>query len=117
MAPEVLFDWLLPELDFMVTDDAAAWALILVPNLEVFEKYRKQPNHYQHADWYPLNAVELDETLAFYTRILGEGSRYRLYKTFQCTPKFLGIQISDNGAPFPMRALAHPEIRIYRRLD
>ncbi len=118
VAPEILFDWLLPDLDFIVTDEKAKWVLIVVPDLEVFQKYQASPHRYEDADWYPLSEIEFEETLAFYTRILGDRSPYQLYKTFRCPPKFLGIQIiSDSGAPFPMRALAHPELRVYRRLD
>ena len=116
-APEVLFDWLLPELDLEVANEEANWVLILVPNLEVFQKYQKHPQDYQKQDWYPLNEIEVEETLAFYDQILGEGSPYILRKTFQCTPQSFGIQISDNGAPFPIRALAHPELRLYHRCD
>ena len=116
-APEILFNWLLPELDLEAADGAAKWVLILVPDLEVFQKYQRHPQNYQSQDWYPLDAVEVEETLAFYERILGKGSPYVLHKTFRCTPQFLGIQISDSGAPFPMRALAHPELRLYHRRD
>ena len=114
-APEILFNWLLPEVDMEVGDETAEWVLILMPDLEVFQKYRKHPQNYQEQDWYPLNAVAVEETLEFYEGVLGEGSPYLLRKTFQYTPQFLGIQISDSGAPFPIRALAHPEIRIYQR--
>ena len=118
IAPETLFDWLLPELDFVVTDEKVKWVLILVPDLEVFRKYQEAPQRYQAEDWYPLSEIGFEETLAFYERVLGEGSRYELHKTFRCPPKFFGIElISDSGAPFPMRALAHPELRIYRRRD
>ncbi len=116
-APEVLFDWLLPEVDLEVTDEAVAWVLILMPDLEVFQKYQKQPKDYQEQDWYPLSGIAVEGTLAFYDRILGVESPYVLSKTFKRTPQFLGIQISDTGAPFPMRALAHPELRLYQRLD
>lgn len=117
VAPDILFSWLLPELDFMVTDEKAKWVLILGPDYEVFRKYQELPQHYQAEDWYPLSEVEFEETLAFYKRVLGQGSLYALHETFKSTPKFFGIQISDKGAPFPMRALAHPELRIYRRSD
>ena len=116
VAPEVLFDWLLPELD-LVTGEEVKWVLILVPDLEVFQKYQEHPQSYQDKDWYPLGEIALEETLAFYTQVLEEGSPYKLHKTFRRTPEFFGIQISDSGAPFPMRALTHPEFRIYRRLD
>ena len=118
IAPETLFDWLLPELDFVVTDEKVKWVLILVPDLEVFRKYQEAPQRYQAEDWYPLSEIGFEETLAFYERVLGEGSRYELHKTFRGPPKFLGIEIiSDSGAPFPMRALAHPELRIYRYVN
>ena len=118
VAPEPLFDWLLPDLDFIVTDEKVKWVLIVVPDLEVFQKYQASPHRYQDADWYPLSEIEFEETLAFYTRVLGDGSPYQLSKTFRCPPKFLGIEIiSDRGAPFPMRALAHPELRVYRHRD
>ena len=116
VAPEILFDWLLPEVD-VVTDEKVKWVLILEPDLEVFQKYQEHPQSYQKKDWYPLSEIDLEEILAFYTHVLGEGSPYKLHKTFRCTPEFFGIQISDSGAPFPMRALAHPEFRVYRRLD
>ena len=114
-APVILFNWLLPDLDVEVGDEEAEWVLILVPDLEVFQKYQKQPQHYQDEDWYPLSEIELEETLVFYARVLEEGSPYELHKTFRCAPEFLGIHISDTGSPFPMRALAHPEILLYRR--
>ena len=114
-APITLFNWLLPDLDLEVADQEAEWVLILVPDLEVFQKYQQHPQGYQNEDWYPLGEIELEETLAFYTRILAEESPYELHKTFRCTPEFLGIRISDTGAPFPMRALVHPEISLYRR--
>ena len=113
--PEVLFDWLLPDLDLELADEETDWVLILVPNLEVFQRYQQHPQNYEDHDWYPLNEIEVEETLAFYDQILGVGSPYILRKTFQCTPQFLGIQISDTGAPFPMRALVHPEFRLYQR--
>ena len=115
-APEVLFDWLLPDLDLEAADEAADWVLILVPDLEVFQRYQKHPQNYQEQDWYPLNEIKVEETLTFYERVLGDGSLYVLHKTFQGTPRFLGIQISDTGAPFPIRALAHPELRLYQRV-
>ena len=118
VAPEILFDWLLPDLDFVVTNEKVKWVLILVPDLEVFQKYQASPQRYRDEDWYPLNEIEFEETLAFYKRVLGDGSPYQLYRTFRGVPKFLGREIiSDSGAPFPMRALAHPELRIYRHLD
>ena len=118
VAPEILFDWLLPELDFAGTDESAKWVLIVVPDYEVFRRYEKAPQRYQDEDWYPLSEIEFGETLAFYARVFGEGSPYQLSKTFRCPPKFFGLElISDSGAPFPMRALSHPELRVYRRLD
>ncbi len=116
-SPEILFDWLLPELDRELTDEEAEWALILLPNSEVFQKYAQQPHHYQKQDWYPLVEIDMEGTLEFYERILAEGSPYELRQIFRSTPNFLGIRISDRDAPFPMRALAHPEIRLYRRRD
>ena len=113
-APITLFNWLLPDLDLETEDEDAEWVLILLPDLEVFQKYQKQPQHYQDEDWYPLSEIELEETLAFYDRIMGHGSLYELHKAFQRAPQFLGIPISDADAPFPMRALAHPEILLYR---
>ncbi len=115
--PVILFNWLLPDLELEAADEDAAWVLILLPDLEVFQKYRKNPQGYQPEDWYPLGEIELTETLAFYARVLSGRSLYQLHKTFRCTPQFFGIQISDNGAPFPMRALAHPEFLLYRRSD
>ena len=114
-APVTLFTWLLPDVDLEVADQEAEWVLILVSDLEVFQKYQQNPHGYQNEDWYPIGEIELEETVVFYTRILGKESPYELHKTFRCTPEFLGIRISDTGAPFPMRALAHPEILLYRR--
>ena len=116
-APVILFDWLLPELDLETGDADAEWVFILVPDLEVFRKYRNNPQQYQNEDWYPLSEIELEEMSAFYARVLGEGSPYELRKTFRRAPEFLGTPISDADAPFPMRALAHPEFHLYRRSD
>lgn len=116
-SPEILFDWLLPELDRELTDEEAEWALLLLPNSEVFQKYAQQPHRYQKQDWYPLVEIDMGGTLAFYERILAEGGTYELRQIFRRTPNFLGIRISDSNAPFPMRALAHPEIHLYRRRD
>ena len=116
-APVILFDWLLPELDLEAVDDEAQWVLILVPDLEVFQKYKNNPQQYQNEDWYPLSEIELEETLAFYDRIIGHESPYELHKTFRRAPQLLGMPISDADAPFPMRALAHPEFHLYRRSD
>ncbi len=114
-APEVLFNWLLPELERDLTyDKEAAWALVLMPNAEVFQKYGDARSESAPMDWYPLEEVALEETLTFYARLRKD---YELQKIFRRTPQCLGIRISDAGAPFPMRALTHPEIRIYRRRE
>ena len=114
-APVILFDWLLPDLDLEVEDESTEWVLILAPDLEVFEKYQQHSQGYQDEDWYPVGEFELEEIVAFYDRIMGHGSLYEPHKTFRRAPQFLGIPISDADAPFPMRALTHPEILIYRR--
>jgi len=116
-SPEILFDWLLPALDRELTDEEAEWALILLPNSEVFQKYAQQPHRYQKSDWYPLVEFDVEGTLEFYERILSRGSPYELRQIFRRIPNFLGIRISDSDAPFPMRALAHPEIHLYRLRD
>ena len=114
-APEVLFNWLLPELEQDLTyDEEAAWALVLMPNAEVFQKYGDARSESAPMDWYPLEEVALEETLTFYARLRED---YELQKIFRRTPQVLGIRISDAGAPFPMRALTHPEMRLYRRRE
>ncbi len=116
-APEVLFTWLIPELDrdMEVGATESEWVLIIQPNRGVFEKYRMNPQNYEKVDWYPLENFEVEETLEFYEDILGEGNQYEWYKTFRRSPQFLGIRISVNNAPFPMQALTHPEFHLYRR--
>ncbi|MDE0084079.1 MAG: glycosyltransferase family 39 protein [Candidatus Poribacteria bacterium] len=118
-APEILFDWLIPELDrdMVYSDEESEWALIIQPNREVFNKYEQNPQDYEKVDWYPLEEIEIQETQRFYERIFSESSHYKLHRTFKRSPRFLGIEISDNDAPFPMRALVHPEIRLYRRIE
>ena len=112
--PEILFDWLLPKLDREDSGERAKWALVLMPNAEVFLNYAANPTHYSAIDWYPLESVDTEATIEFYERVFGQSSRYTLAQRFQRQPRFFGIPISDQGAPFPMRALIHPEIRIYR---
>ncbi len=112
--PEILFDWLLPRLDRAEEGGEAEWVLVLMPNAEVFLNYAAKPTHYSAIDWYPLESVNTEAAVAFYDRIFGKSSRYTLAQRFQCQPHFLGIPISDQGAPFPIRALTHPEIRVYR---
>ena len=115
--PEILFDWLLPRLNRAEEGAAAEWVLISMPNAEVFLNYGAKPTHYSTIDWYPLESVDIDRSLEFYERVFGESSRYTLAQRFHRQPRFLGIPISDQGAPFPMRALTHPEIRVYRLRD
>ena len=115
--PEILFDWLLPRLNRAEEEAAAEWVLISMPNAEVFLNYAAKPTHYSTIDWYPLESVDIERSLEFYERVFGESSQYTLAQRFHRQPRFLGIPISDQGAPFPMRALTHPEIRVYRLQD
>lgn len=112
--PEILFDWLLPELDREDNRAGSEWVILSMPNAEVFLNYATKPTHYSAIDWYPLESVDAETALDFYERVIGQSSRYTLTQRFQRQPRFLGIPISDRGAPFPMRALLHPEIRVYR---
>ena len=112
--PEILFDWLLPELDREDIGEEAEWVLVSMPNAEVFLNYAAKPTRYSPIDWYPLESVDIEASMEFYERIFGKSSRYTLAQRFQRQPRFLGISIFDHGAPFPMRALTHPEIRIYQ---
>ena len=112
--PEILFDWLLPGLDGAEEGEGTEWALVSMPNAEVFLNYAAKPAHYSAIDWYPLETVDTEAAMEFYRRVFGQSSRYILAQRFQRQPCFLGIQISDHGAPFPIRSLTHPEIRIYR---
>lgn len=116
-APEMLFDWLLPELDrdYVDFDDDPDWVLILNQNREVFQKYQMHPEKFQRQDWYPLREIDIQGNLVFYRSVLGKGSQYQLYRTFKRRPQFLGINVSDSGAPFPITALLHPTITMYRR--
>ena len=112
--PEILFDWLLPHLAREDNGESTEWVIVSMPNAEVFLNYAANPTHYSAIDWYPLEAVDIETTMEFYERVFGQSSRYTLIQRFQRQPRFLGIPISDQGAPFPIRALVHPEIRIYR---
>ena len=112
--PEILFDWVLPRLNREDNGDGAEWVLVSMPNAEIFLNYAAKPTHFSAIDWYPLEAVDTEAAVEFYDRVFGKSSRYTLAQRFQRQPRFLGIPISDQGAPFPMRALTHPEIRVYR---
>ncbi|RKU12788.1 hypothetical protein C6502_05430 [Candidatus Poribacteria bacterium] len=112
--PEILFDWVLPRLNREGNGDGAEWVLVSMPNAEVFLNYAAKPTHYSAIDWYPLESVDIEAAMEFYERIFEEPSQYTLVQRFQRQPCFLGIPISDQGAPFPMRALTHPEIRVYQ---
>ena len=115
--PEVLFDWLSPELDRDMTQTESEWILITQVDTDVFLKYYENPHYFNEIDWFPLEDVNIDETLEFYRLIWKEDSKYQLVKTFNRKPSFLGIEFSDSGAPFPMNSLLHPEIRLYKRLE
>ena len=112
--PEILFDWFQPRLDREDTGELAEWVVVLMPNAEVFLNYAAKPTHYSAIDWYPLESVDTETAMEFYERIFEESSRYTLAQRFRRQPRFLGIPISDHGAPFPIRALMHPAIRVYR---
>ena len=115
--PEILFDWVLPKLDREANGEGAEWVLVSMPNAEVFLNYAANPSHYSAIDWYPLESVETEAPIEFYERVFGQSSRYTLAQRFRRQPHFLGISISDHDAPFPIRALVHPEIRVYRMLE
>ena len=51
--PEILFDWLLPELDREDTGEKSEWVIVSMPNAEVFLNYAAKPTHYSAIDWYP----------------------------------------------------------------
>lgn len=112
--PEILFDWVLPKLDREDNGEGAEWVVVSMPNAEVFLNYAANPSHYSAIDWYPLESVEAEAMIEFYERVFGKSSRYTLTQRFRRQPHFLGISISDHNAPFPIRALTHPEIRVYR---
>ena len=112
--PEILFDWVLPKLDREDNGEGAEWVVVSMPNAEVFLNYAANPTHYSAIDWYPLESVDTEAAVEFYERVFGGSSRYTPAQRFRRQPRFLGIPISDEGAPFPMRALTHPEIRVYR---
>ena len=114
--PEILFDWVLPRLDRAEDgkSEGTEWVLVSMPNAEVFLNYAANPTHYSAIDWYPLELVDTAAAVEFYERVFGGSSRYTLVEHFQRQPRFLGIPILDHDAPFPMRALTHPEIRVYR---
>ncbi len=116
-SPIILFDWLIPNVDLELADEDTEWVIIIYPNMEVFLKYAQNPQDYKNDDWYPIEDITFEETLQFYKWIIGEDSRYKLRKVFRRTPRFIGIRISDNRAPFPIRALIHPEIHLYQRTD
>ena len=112
--PEVLFDWVMPKLGREAYGEGAEWVVVSMPNAEVFLNYAANPSHYSAIDWYPLESVDTEATREFYERVFGKSGRYTLVQRFQRQPRFLGIPISDHSAPFPIRALTHPEIRVYR---
>lgn len=112
--PEILFDWLLPELDREDVGSHSEWVIVSMPNAEIFLNYAAKPMYYSAIDWYPLESVDIEAAMEFYERIFGPSNRYALTQRFQREPRFLGIPISDHAAPFPIRALLHSELRIYR---
>ncbi len=115
--PEVLCDWLMPELDRDMTQVESEWILITRTDNDIFRKYYEKPQDFKPIDWFPHEDVNIEETLEFYRLIWKEDSRYQLVKTFHRKPSFLGIEFSDSAAPFPVNSLIHPEIRLYKRLD
>ena len=115
--PEVLCDWLMPELDRDMTLVESEWILITQTDNDVFLKFYENPQDYKPIDWFPLEDVNLEETLEFYKLIWIEDNRYQLIKTFRRKPSFLGIGFSGKAAPFPMNSLVHPEIRLYQKMD
>lgn len=115
--PEVLCDWLMPELDREMTQTESDWILITRTDNDIFLNYYENPQDFTPNDWFPLEDVNIGETLKFYRLIWKEDSRYQLIKTFLRKPSFLGIEFSDRDAPFPMNSLIHPELRLYRKID
>ncbi|MCG9128041.1 glycosyltransferase family 39 protein [Candidatus Poribacteria bacterium] len=114
--PEVLFDWLIPDLDREMTQVESDWVMTTRADNDVFLRFYKNQQNFELIDWFPLEDVGIEETLEFYRLLWKEDSNYQLVKTFQRKPSFLGIRFSDD-APFPMNSLLHPEIRLYKRSD
>ncbi|RKU28656.1 hypothetical protein C6497_07800 [Candidatus Poribacteria bacterium] len=115
--PEVLCDWLYPELDRELTQEISEWILITQTDNDIFLKYYENPQDFKPIDWFPLDDVNIEETLDFYELIWNEDNRYELIKTFQRQPSFLGIGFSDSTAPFPINSLLHPEIHLYKKIE
>ena len=61
--PEILFDWLLPELDREDSREESEWVILSMPNAEVFLSYATKPTHYSAIDWYPLESVDTETAM------------------------------------------------------
>lgn len=70
----------------------------------------------EHSEQYAFRPREYPAVVQFFHRLYAEKLRFRLVKTFEIRPVFLGMAINDDRSELTFRLFDHPKIRIFRRI-
>jgi 4-amino-4-deoxy-L-arabinose transferase-like glycosyltransferase len=70
----------------------------------------------EHSEQYAFRPREYPAVVQFFHRLYAEKLGFRLVKTFESRPAFLGRTINDDRSELSFRLFDHPKIRIFRRV-
>jgi 4-amino-4-deoxy-L-arabinose transferase-like glycosyltransferase len=90
---------------------------------DTFRKYvreRLQNTEYiiisdEHSEQFSFRSREYPAVVQFFYRLYKEKLGFRLVKTFETRPAFLGVTINDNRSELSFRLFDHPKVRIFKK--
>jgi 4-amino-4-deoxy-L-arabinose transferase-like glycosyltransferase len=69
----------------------------------------------EHSEQYSFRGREYPGVVQFFHRLYTEKLGFRLVKTFETRPAFLGIPVNDDHSELSFRLFDHPKVRIFKR--
>jgi 4-amino-4-deoxy-L-arabinose transferase-like glycosyltransferase len=69
----------------------------------------------EHSEQFSFRSREYPAVVQFFHRLYEEKLGFRLVKTFETRPAFLGITINDDRSELTFRLFDHPKVRIFKR--
>ncbi|MCX6563889.1 MAG: glycosyltransferase family 39 protein [Candidatus Aminicenantes bacterium] len=70
----------------------------------------------EHSEQYSFRSREYPAVVQFFHRLYAEELGFRLVKTFEARPAFLGRTINDDRSELTFRLFDHPKVRIFERI-
>jgi 4-amino-4-deoxy-L-arabinose transferase-like glycosyltransferase len=70
----------------------------------------------EHSEQFSFRPREYPAVVQFFYRLFKEKLGFRLVKTFEVRPAFLGITLSDDRAELSFRLFDHPKVMIFQRV-